>query len=150
MKEILEKLSEQIRLDIFEAETASDLVRVGGLATALNHIKDVLKELPEEPERRHGIPGFYELLNTMADIHSAKNHDYAGEDPLSNFTTCEKLGILAWKGCLVRMTDKYCRLANFAKSNEMHVSDENFEDTLVDLANYSIICVLLYRRNNLF
>ncbi len=93
----------------------------------------------------YGHPGFYELIEEIKEIHSRKNKDYAGDNPLSNFMMCEKLGISAWKGVLVRMGDKYSRLCSFAKAGEFKVKDESVEDTLKDLAVYSLICLILFR-----
>jgi len=89
-------------------------------------------------------PKFKEKLDEMLAIHEAKNHDYSGEggDPYKNFRESEKLGIPAWKGILVRIGDKYSRIMNLANS-EAHVKDEKIEDTLLDLANYSILCLLV-------
>jgi hypothetical protein len=55
------------------------------------------------------------------------------------------MGIPAWKGVLVRISDKFSRLCAFARQETLKVSDENIEDTLIDLANYCLICVLLYK-----
>jgi hypothetical protein len=43
------------------------------------------------------------------------------------------------------MGDKYSRLCSFANKEEYKVKDENIEDTLLDLAIYSIICSILYK-----
>lgn len=95
--------------------------------------------------RRPGHPEFYELLNRMADLHSRKNHDYAGlNDPFSNFRQCEAFGIPAWKGAVVRLGDKYSRLVNFARVAALEVADEKIEDTLLDLAVYALITRILY------
>jgi len=99
-------------------------------------------------KRYYGDPRFYQLLEKMATIHSNKNHDYAGDDPLSNFRMSEKIGIPAWKGCLVRMGDKYSRICNFAKQEKFEVEDEKIEDTLLDLAVYSLICIILHTEKN--
>jgi len=37
------------------------------------------------------------------------------------------------------MSDKMSRISNLIKDNKPQVKDESIEDTLVDLANYSII-----------
>ena len=93
-----------------------------------------------------GHPLFYELLDELKEIHSRKNHDYAGEgDPLKNFRMSENMGIPAWKGCLIRISDKFSRLCSFAKKEKYEVKDESIEDTLMDLAIYSIIDIILYR-----
>jgi hypothetical protein len=94
----------------------------------------------------HGHPDFYKLLDKMRDIHSAKNHDYSGEgDPFRNFKISETMGIPAWKGCLIRLSDKFSRLCSFARKEDYQVKDESIEDTLLDNAIYSLICILLYR-----
>ena len=78
----------------------------------------------------------------MAEITKAKNADYTGvgDDPFANFDRVESLGICsAVQGFLVRMTDKLCRIASFAAKGTLQVKDESVEDTLLDLANYSIL-----------
>jgi hypothetical protein len=53
-------------------------------------------------------------------------------------------GIPAWKGCAVRIGDKFSRLMSFLKQEELKVKDESIRDTLIDLANYALICAILY------
>ena len=94
----------------------------------------------------YGHSDFYKLIDELKEIHSLKNHDYAGvEDPLKNFRMCEDIGVPSWKGCLIRISDKFSRLCSFAKKEEYKVKDENIEDTLKDLAIYALICIILYR-----
>lgn len=96
--------------------------------------------LPET--QRHGDPRFYKLLDELADLHSRKSHDYTPEgDPLQNFKRAEKFGVQPWKGCLVRMGDKFGRLEQLASGKT--AQNESLRDTLVDLAVYSLLCVLL-------
>ena len=87
-----------------------------------------------------GIPGFTETLEAMKSIMLAKNSDYTGEKgAFDNFLMVERLGITSpEKGLLVRMTDKLCRISNLLE-NEAQVKDESITDTLLDLANYSVI-----------
>jgi len=94
-------------------------------------------------EGYHGHPRFYEILQDMADLHSRKNHDYAGDDPLSNLKSSEEIGIPAWKGILVRLQDKWARLKTFAKTGTFEVKDESVKDTLMDNAVYSILCIIM-------
>ena len=97
----------------------------------------------------NGHPDFYKLLDKMAEIHSAKNHDYSKgqKDPLSNFRMCEGFGIPAWKGVLVRISDKFSRITQLS-TKEAEVKDESFEDTLLDMANYCLLCIILRRERN--
>jgi len=88
---------------------------------------------------------FHEIVNEMVEIHDRKNRDYAGNEYLSNFLMCEKyMGIPAWKGCIIRLSDKMSRLMNIARTDEIAVSDETVTDTLTDLAVYAIITRILY------
>jgi len=83
---------------------------------------------------------FVESLDKMKEIHAQKNHDYAGEeDPFKNFRMCENMGLCSVEtGIMVRMSDKMSRIANLLEK-ENAVKDESITDTLIDLANYSII-----------
>lgn len=93
----------------------------------------------------HGHPMFYEVLEELAELHSRKNHDYAGDyDPLRNLRQCEEMGIPAWKGVAVRMTDKMDRIKSFCKKEEYMVNDEGIKDTFRDMAVYSILALILY------
>jgi len=88
---------------------------------------------------------FYTLLDEMKQVHNAKRHDYADKaDVFKNFRLSEMGGIPAWKGCAVRIGDKFSRLMSFLKQEELKVKDESIKDTLIDLANYALICAILY------
>jgi hypothetical protein len=96
---------------------------------------------------RHGDPRFYQLLEEIADLHSRKNHDYAKtDDPLSNFKKAASLGIEPWRGVLVRMSDKFARLEQLAGGKEP--KNESLRDTLIDLAVYSLLCIVVREDDN--
>ncbi len=83
----------------------------------------------------------------MERIHNAKNAGYAGadnEDALANFRMSERLGISAFMGCLVRITDKFIRITNLARKLSNEQVGESIKDTLIDLANYCLIAICLY------
>jgi hypothetical protein len=91
---------------------------------------------------------FHEIVKEMVELHDKKNRDYAGNDYLSNFLMCEKhMGIPAWKGCLIRLSDKLSRIMNIARTDEIAVSDETVVDTLMDLAVYAIVTRILYENS---
>jgi len=73
--------------------------------------------------------------------HISKDTDYAGGVPLNNFYECEKLEISAWKGVLIRLSDKISRYKNVKLSNPE--VDESLKDTLLDISVYSLITILL-------
>ena len=88
------------------------------------------------------IKGFKETTENMYALHKKKNSDYAGsKDPYKNFRQCESLDICSVEqGILVRMSDKMSRISTLIGENkEAEVTDEKLEDTLLDLANYSVI-----------
>ena len=93
----------------------------------------------------HGHSRFYALLDEIADLHSRKNSNYANDDPLSNFKECERFGIPAFHGCLVRMSDKWSRIVELAKGKPDAVG-ESLSDTLKDLSVYSLIAIILLER----
>lgn len=71
----------------------------------------------------------------MVKITAAKNADYCGvsSDPFANFRKHGELGFL------VRMHDKLARIESFVAKGFLKVKDESVTDTLLDLANYSIL-----------
>jgi len=96
--------------------------------------------------KQFGHPDFYKLLEQMADVHSRKNHDYAGDkDPLKNLRSCTRLNLEPFLGVMVRLQDKWSRLEEFVNSDQLMVKDESIIDTLIDNANYSLLAIILYK-----
>jgi hypothetical protein len=88
---------------------------------------------------------FHEIVNEMVELHDKKNHDYAGDEYLSNFMMCEKyIGVPAYIGCIIRLSVKMARIMNIVKTDEISVGVETVTDTLMDLAIYAIITRILY------
>lgn len=95
------------------------------------------------PNTRNGLLDFLQAeTERMLKIARAKNQDYAGAsaDPFGNFARVETLGICKTEvGFLTRMTDKLCRISSFVAAGTLAVKDESVQDTLRDLANYSLL-----------
>lgn len=90
---------------------------------------------------------FLQLLDRITDLHKRKNAGYAGQDstdPWANFRMAELMGVSAFKGCLVRMSDKFIRIINLTKDETNNQVDESIVDTLMDLSVYSLIAICLY------
>lgn len=105
--------------------------------------KDTLSSIPSNFTTEDKLKAMREIFDRCLEIAEAKSHDYAGvTDSLSNFRT------FGWKGVVVRLGDKFNRIANFSKQGEMKVKDESVEDTLKDMINYASICLMLYRQEN--
>ncbi len=86
---------------------------------------------------------FEETTKRMLEITRAKNEDYCGsldDDPFANFTMVERAGICTTEqGFLVRLSDKFMRIASLTKTGKQKVKDESVEDTLLDAANYCLL-----------
>lgn len=86
----------------------------------------------------------HELSYKALEIMKAKNNDYAGSkgnDPFANFRRVEAMGICSVEqGFLVRIVDKVSRLSTFAQDGKLAVSNESYEDAILDIMNY---CVLM-------
>tara|TARA_Y100001963_G_C6646720_1_gene383672 strand:- start:139 stop:558 length:420 start_codon:yes stop_codon:yes gene_type:complete len=84
-----------------------------------------------------------ELCKQAKDLMSLKNRDYAGNDglePFANFTRVESMGICSTEqGFMTRITDKMSRLSSFLSAGKMHVQDEGFNDTVIDVINYMVL-----------
>lgn len=87
-----------------------------------------------------------EMCRRARALTEAKGHDYSGaDDTLANLKVCEKLGICpAEKGVLVRLSDKFKRLARLVGDGaEPRVTDESVDDTILDGLNYLILLAAL-------
>jgi len=111
----------------------------------LNKLNEIQKKTLTSPQSHR----YYELLKEMTAIHNSKRHDYADdEDIFQNFRTSEMMGLPAWKGVCIRIGDKFSRIMGFAKKEKLEVKDESIKDTLIDMANYAIIALILYEEND--
>ncbi len=85
------------------------------------------------------------LLKSMHDVYVAKDSDYSENDlPMGNLRESAELGISPWKGVLLRIGDKKRRIGSFINKESYQVKDEAVEDTLVDMANYSLLGAALF------
>ncbi len=82
-----------------------------------------------------------------ADIVDKKNDDYASpNDFYANFRLVEDIGLPMWVGVVIRYLDKFSRLKRFTQrflnTGELHVKNENIEDTFIDGINYKAIALV--------
>jgi hypothetical protein len=93
-------------------------------------------------------PTLYALMGEMARRLLGKGHDYSSLEGewLENLLECEKMGIPAWKGAIIRKSDKWSRIRLYAAREMVRDKEDSFEDDLIDDANYDLLCVLLHRR----
>lgn len=88
------------------------------------------------------------LADKMKEIIRSKNEDYAGHgEAFTNFNQIELItkGMISREmGTVVRMTDKLSRVVRLLNA-ENQVADEKIEDTLMDLANYSMLLIIMLK-----
>jgi len=93
---------------------------------------------------------FFDLCDLLKEIHRKKSSDYgcpSGTDPLANIRNGARfVGIPAWKGAMVRLSDKVTRLATYNVTGQLE--NESLEDNLIDLASYSLLALLLHQEEH--
>jgi hypothetical protein len=87
---------------------------------------------------------FLELLGEMERLHKSKSADYGSEsDPLANVRQgAEFVCIEPWRGAMVRIADKVQRLRTYCRTGRL--VHEGVRDTLLDLAAYSLLAIVLF------
>jgi hypothetical protein len=93
------------------------------------------KQFPATRNRECKLTRHKNICDEIKALYERKNHDY-GDSFGQSF---QDYGILAG---IIRMEDKFNRLKKLARGGEQKVMDESIRDTLIDLANYSIMMVL--------
>lgn len=97
---------------------------------------------------------FFILIGRMVDTFISKNADYAGNDrvgadALANFKSSTEIEVAPIKGVLLRCQDKWKRIQNLTREARVGmVKDETIVDTMLDLANYLIIAVMVRMTSN--
>ena len=82
------------------------------------------------------VDKFEKITTEMFDLYKRKNADYGN----SVAKTFDEWGLASF---LIRMEDKMNRVINLTKKQgEAKIADEKIEDTLLDLANYSIMALI--------
>lgn len=82
------------------------------------------------------------LHNAMLDIRKRKRNDYTGNNPdnLANYRlAAQTAGTSVPLLMLGRIQEKVTRASVLLQGQEQQVLDENLEDTLVDIANISLL-----------
>jgi hypothetical protein len=81
---------------------------------------------------------FKEITEEMLTLTTNKNHDYASEEEaLRNFKEFGAVGVL------IRISDKLARLKTGMWEKRSFVINESIQDTIMDLAVYSVILKIL-------
>ena len=80
-------------------------------------------------------------------LHDAKNHDYAtAENPYKNLEGVSRIGIEPWRGIIIRLMDKFERVEQYCSNGDLEIKSEGMEDTFKDIAVYSTLAMILFRK----
>lgn len=94
-----------------------------------------------------GDPRFHDLLDEIAELHDRKQADYGtDDDPFANVRASQDWGVPAWVGTMIRANDKVKRLQAAAQGSTL--VNEGVEDSLMDIATYALIALVLYREQD--
>lgn len=104
------------------------------MCTRLKTVEQGLRSLGSRPALEENVQKFMDITTNMAKTYAAKNHDYGNSFDQS----LDKFGLIA---SIVRMGDKMNRLETLT-GKRAEVKDESVEDTLLDLASYSIMTLM--------
>jgi len=90
---------------------------------------------------------FDDALDELKMLHDAKNHDYAtAENPYKNLEGVARMGIEPWRGIVIRLMDKFERVEQYCTNGELAIKSEGMEDTFKDIAVYSTLAMILFRK----
>ena len=91
---------------------------------------------------------FDDALDELKMLHDAKNHDYAtAENPYKNLEGVSRIGIEPWRGIVIRLMDKFERVEQYCTNGELAIKSEGMEDTFKDIAVYSTLAMILFRKS---
>ena len=92
-------------------------------------------------EQRSGSLAFLELLEELRTLHYEKTASYGGAtDPFENVTASAKCGVEPWRRALCDLSDCVVRMQKYANGQPV-----DYENALIDAANWSLICLLKLR-----
>ena len=98
-------------------------------------------------ELRPGSREFLAVLDEIRTLHLRKTLDYGDEgDALANIrSSADVIAAEPWAGAILRMSDKMHRLRSFFHNGRTEF--DGVQDTLLDLAAYSAIALVLFRES---
>ncbi len=108
--------------------------------------EEVKKRDKNELKKQTAEDHYWRIHEEIKELHRKKGADYGtDEDPFGNLRASEGFGIAAWIGVAVRMRDKMSRIQSFVKKGTL--VNESIEDSFLDLANYAMLGLALYRES---
>ncbi len=112
------------------------------------HCPTLTKEIYELRRQADEVPAgdsrYHALLREMGELHARKSADYGMDgDPFANVRGSADYGVPPWIGTMLRANDKVQRIKAYIKNGSL--VNEGVEDSLLDLAAYALIALVLFR-----
>lgn len=90
---------------------------------------------------------YWEIHDEIKELHRKKGADYGTDsDPFANLRAAEDFGLEPWLGVALRMDDKMKRIKAFVRNGNLQ--NESLADSFIDLANYAMLGLALYREKH--
>ncbi len=90
---------------------------------------------------------FKEMTGQMESVMFSKGNDYANTDRLSNFKLAGAIsGLTAELNCLSLMATKVARLGILLNATS-NPNNESIQDSILDLANYTLLLSMILKDN---
>ena len=80
------------------------------------------------------------LYVEITELNKRKDHDY----DFAFDKSYDEFGLIS---PVIRLQDKLNRVKSFVREGTLQVTDESAEDSLIDLANYTLKTIIAMRRN---
>lgn len=97
----------------------------------------------QDSEPLRGHPAFLSILDEIRALHLKKAADYGThEDCLANMRS-DDFGVEAWRYAVLQCKNKMKRLQAYCQNGKL--ANEGVEDSMLDLAAYAIIALVLKR-----
>jgi hypothetical protein len=86
------------------------------------------------------------LLKELVELRDKKGKDYGTlEDPFANIRGAEEFGVKPWIGAANSANDCMVRIKQYARTGTLE--NESVRDSMLDLANYALITLVLWEEN---
>jgi hypothetical protein len=91
---------------------------------------------------------FHDLLREIGQLHDDKQADYGSDaDPFNNVERSRAIGVAPYLKCFSEMSDKMSRIESWCQKGSLR--NESLQDTLRDMAVWSLIAILMLERDGL-
>jgi hypothetical protein len=100
-------------------------------------------EIDEPHDYAPGSLEWMDIVEELRQLHLEKTSQYGSQkSAFANVEASEKCGVEPWRRAMCDISDCTVRMQNFCNGAD----DVDYENALKDLANWSLICLVMLRR----